>query len=77
LNIELISYRSFGYQCPVAIIRIDSVRQIYTREGIQSLYNMEPSNNKLELILASLIELKNRQIDEIKWDDLSGQEKLF
>ncbi len=81
MNLELIKYCSFGYQCPVALLEIDHSKQVYTEEGVQSLIKQTPSHSEAAKILhsihARLQQLKYIEIEEISWDDISGQNQLF
>jgi hypothetical protein len=81
MKIELIKYRSFGYQCPVALMAFDQSTQAYTAEGMLSLAKKFKSNadlsERLFHIYKQLESLKYREIDEIKFDDISGQATLF
>jgi hypothetical protein len=81
MHLELIKYCSFGYQCPVALLEIDHSKQVYTEEGVKSLIKQTPSNSEAASILRSIYnklqQLKYMEIDEISWDDISGQNQLF
>ncbi len=79
--VELIKYCSFGYRCPVAIMIINNERQVFTKEGISSLIKSNRGDQQttvtLKTILARLEQLTFEEIEEINWDDLSGQSNLF
>ncbi len=81
MNIELIKYRSFGYQCPVALLAINQSTQAYTAEGVLSLAKKFEENKGLSTRLFHIYEklqlLKFQEIEEIKFDDISGQAVLF
>jgi hypothetical protein len=81
MNLELIKYCSFGYQCPVVLLNIDYSKQIYTLEGVQSLMGQCVSDKKaliaLQAIHERLQQLKHVEFEELSFDDISGQNRLF
>ncbi len=81
MNFELIKYRSFGYQCPVALLAINQSTQAYTAEGMLSLVKKFQNNEELSARLFGIYKqlelLKYQEIEEIKFDDISGQAALF
>lgn len=81
MKIELISYRRFGYQCPVALIFIDQSIKAYTSEGVLSLANRYSADADMFTYLTQIFHhlnaIKNAEIQEISFDDISGQTNLF
>ena len=81
MSLELVKYCSFGYQCPVALVAVNQSTQAYTVDGVKSLIKKFASDNDSVVILQSILnrleQLKDIEIDEISWDDISGQDNLF
>ena len=81
MSLELVKYCSFGYQSPVALVAVNQTTQAYTADGVKSLIKKFASDKNsvdtLQSILNKLVQLKDMEIDEISWDDISGQDKLF
>lgn len=74
MRIELINYRLFGYQCPVAILLVGQSIQAYTFEGMQSLANQFETDQLTVSYLREIGEkleiLKDADIEEISFDDV-------
>jgi hypothetical protein len=80
-SVELLDFRFYCGGSPLAIVLVDGVSSLYTKDGLVSLRRNVPSSSSVYRQITGIIErfdtLLLSELDDLNVDDLSGQSSLF